>query len=164
MDFIRIERYDGEELFCIGGGTIDSPNEQFFALNEAGNIRDSTYAELGYPPFLYRYPDHYVFIDEDQNVLVETDGYFNTCGDFVILKERVRTDGDFSMRTSLKAIYDFNGRILLDDLYGCIDESPGPGGGLIVYLGKNACLLLNLDGSMVPIPTAPAVEQIYWGG
>ncbi len=79
---------------------------------------------------------------------------------FVLLYEE--TDPDDFLRIGPKSIYALDGALLLDNVYGWINEVPAPGGRLFVYLDPETCVLLMPDGSTTPVPAAPKVERIQW--
>ena len=162
-DFFIIN-YIGEELVFDYGGNQSVPEQQYLALNEDGGLRDISFIDAGQPPILYRYPGQYIFVNQYHKTLVETDGYIQLCGNFIVLRESIKTNGMYSMRTDPKSVYAIDGSFQLDDIYGCIDEAPGPGGGIFIYLDGSTCVLLKPDGATIPVPTAPLVEKVYWGG
>jgi len=163
-NYLYFRHYDGREIFYEEGGVDGDPLRRYLALDERGTIREATYVEAGQSPILYRYPGHDLFIGPNHEVYAEIDGSILLRGDFAVLLAREDTGGGYSMRADPKTIFALDGRVLLDDIYGCIYEAPGPGGGLFVYLDANTCVLLYPDGSSVPIPGAPIVERMYWGG
>jgi len=114
-------------------------------------------------PLYYDYDDTalYSIRDKDNNVILETTDYLMLSGSFIVRLQPV--DGN-DMRNDPKIIYDHSGNILLDDIYGCIYEAPAPGGGMFVYLSPDDCVLLHPDGRTEPVPNAPSVQQVYWGG
>lgn len=163
-EYTQVLGYRDGALHIEYGGSETTPEQTFAALYEDGSIRNIHFADAGQPPILYRYPDHYLFVGNNNEILAETDGYISICGDFVIVKERFDDDGRFTMRTDPKAVYALDGRLLLENVYGCIDEGLGPGGGMFVYLDETTCVLLSADGATLPVPAAQAVERQYWGG
>ena len=94
--------------------------------------------------------------------IARDDGWLRQFGDFVLLNKFTMNEyGD--SRIGPRTVYDLTGTLLLDHFYGIIDDVPGPGGGLFVYLDPGTCVLLFSDGSTVPVPNAPVVESITWG-
>lgn len=118
------------------------------------------HAEDG-PIYYEKATKKYVILDDTDNVLLRADGSLNLYRQFILNESY---DSEDPMRTDPKAIYALDGSLLADNVYGWIDDIPAPGGGLFVYLDPETCVLLMPDGSMTPVPAAPKVEKVYWGG
>ncbi|MDR1668610.1 MAG: hypothetical protein LBR76_01455, partial [Oscillospiraceae bacterium] len=145
----------GGELYIQMGGewvALDKDlNER--AASDPGGPEEET------GPVRYKDPDRYIFVGENGEIIAETDGYIWENGGFILLTERVGV-----MRTDPKTVYAPDGTLLLDNVYGWIDEVLAPGGGLFVYLDPETCVLLTPGGGTTPVPAAPAVEKVYQGG
>jgi hypothetical protein len=103
--------------------------------------------------------------DVDGNILLSVpneDGWLFQRGSFALLE---KWDGEMTgMRSNPYAVYNIDGELLLSNVYGYIWDVLGPNGGMFVYLDPNTCVLLYSDGRTVPVPNAPVVELVYWGG
>jgi hypothetical protein len=85
-------------------------------------------------------------------------------------------NGSFIIRFMLRnhndeayQIFNAHGELLINDVFGVIWDAPAPEGGIFVYLDslihdEIRCVLLKTDGSTVPVPNAPVVEKVYYGG
>ncbi len=139
-----------EEAFAYAG--ISEPTQRY---EENELYRQFT---EGGPLYRDNKTNDTVLLDESGNVLLRTKDRMQVAGDFVLRYEPV---GD--MRSDPKTVYSFDGKVLLDNVYGWINEVLAPGGGLFVYLDPETCVLLMPDGSTNSVPAAPVVEKFYVG-
>jgi hypothetical protein len=155
---VRIRRYDGNEIFYVTDGY-----SEYYAADQSGRVRVAAPYEMEEGPVSMDYKAYVYFLrDENGGIALETDDYLSVSGNF-ILRSRY-TDKVLRDRKDPYAVYNLNGRLLLENVYGYIHEVPGPGGGLFVYLDPDTCVLLYPDGRTVPVPAAPVVEKVYHGG
>ncbi len=149
------ERYSEvlhDELYFLREG-------EWYALDKHFNERSASEPQEDTEPVRIDEFGHSVLVAPNGEVVAETDGYIVLLGDFALLFERVDI-----MRTDPKTVYTHDGTMLLDNVYGWIDEVLAPGGGLFVYLDPETCVLLMPDGSTTPVPNPPTVEKAYHGG
>ncbi len=150
----------GQELFQ----TADWEEARVYAgISEPdyGYVEDEVYRHYTNDGPLYHEKDANirVLLDDAGNALLRTEDRMQVVGDFVLRYELID-----DMRNDPKTVYAFDGTVLLDNVYGWIDEVLAPGGGLFVYPDPETCVLLMPDGSTTPVSAAPAVEKVYWGG
>ena len=65
--------------------------------------------------------------------------------------------------TSPAAIYNRDGELLADGLFGVIEELYAPDR-IVVYFAPGECGFLSSDGGFTPIPGVPDMDKIYYGG
>jgi hypothetical protein len=103
----------------------------------------------------------YQLRDPQGNILLETEDMLRYNGNgFVTAYNYIQAE----MRYTPRAVYAPDASLLLDGVLGFIPEAPAPGGGMFVYLDETTCVLLYPDGTTVPVPSAPAVKSVYYGG
>jgi hypothetical protein len=144
----------------------------YHAVGKDGNVREVPWLEMEYRHWSYRgtpsmiryefnHPRRSAFVDADNNIIAESNSGFAVIGDFVVKLEYLH-DPEQSERSDPRTVFSPDGTVLLDDILGYVPY--GPGGGIFVYLDPDTCVLLTPDGTVIPVPNAPVVEQVYWGG
>jgi len=145
--------YDGREVTICYAKPNNNGNTEYIAVDKTGNIRQSE----RYNPQKDKIPE--IDLKDANGIVVKT---------VPINSYRVRRVGDFVIEAVLvdeviwsapKAIYSLNGYILMDDIYGYVNEAVLPDGGMFVYTSSDKCVILYPDGRTVPFPNAPFVKK-----
>ncbi|MDR0326235.1 MAG: hypothetical protein LBI19_09100 [Oscillospiraceae bacterium] len=150
---------DGEFVYFLKNNT-----GEWQALDQDGNVRDTgTYRKDFVELVVYSHStSRFGLRDGQQNMIWWTDDCIGIVGELV-LASYMDFDSHGAQPLAPRRVYDLDGNLLIDDVYGFIDDMAGPGGGVFVYLDHDTCVLLYPDGRTVPVPAAPRVQQHTWG-